>query len=1076
MIHSYFNLFHQRLAAICQRFNDCSKSKCLQLCLIFILLGVNNLLSATELLAKKSFNIPKQKAVLSLINFAEQAEITLLFPVENIQNIMANPLVGSYSIITALQLLLKDSGLQMAVDNSGRIAIYVDKNSLKESSAIAPSKDKADIAHPSVERITVKGIKGSIKYSINYKRLSNEILDVISTEDIGQLPDENIADALQRIPGIQMSRSANGEGSTIQIRGISYNNVEVNGHTLSGSAPDRSVNFQDIPSELVSSIEILKAPTSDKIEGSLSGTINLKLSYPLANQAEQIFSVTSKVKYSTFNSSVEPNFYALLAKNWRNTKWGDFGIIVNGGTKTISTLTEAFGGGDFSEASGSWSLQSGNMLTQAPFTANKSLAASLDINGDGEANSQDRFYVPNEFRFYSNERESVRNTFNSTLQWQPNNEINLFFNMMFSDSEEDTHNAQYGINLNKALALPQGSGDNHFASLGHFPVGEHHIMTAGRLGGATVTSGSTPSLNTTWRESEQFTLGGDIQVTDNLKLSAELSSSDAKSWSEQSQLTMGYDANLDGKLKDNDSVAMVDFDTRGVDLADVTLYESAANLVALDPTDTRYEHMFYEKYQRNAGNNDNTADAFRIDASYELDDGIITEVSVGARWAERTFARKAFKDTNKTIQNVPVYPLNANKNTNDVALATSVAFIDCLTPTSRPALSGQSGDMPRNWTSTSCDIDFFTEHFGSDDIRTVNPDTGAGIYEKTFDRFNITDETMAYYLRADFSTELFGKDVYGNFGARYIETDTMTEGFADINGSPQWVTIDGNYNNLLPSLNANMALNDEMILRFAYADVLARPGLSDLKPGIKLSTNDTIEEPYDGTGQAGNPDLDAITATNIDLAFEWYYQEASMLSAALFYKNIDSNIAFGPEPIDMSFNDELYSVRQKQNIAGTELEGIELNVVQAFDFLPGFLHHTGISINYTYTHEDTDNIDGEGEAIARQGLSENSYNLVAFYDDEKFSVRLAYNWRSEFVRREYVQLGFASEDTLPEIEAARGQLDLTANYKINKHFKINFAAVNLNESITERYLKHQQLTNYIADSGIRYNLGFIANF
>ncbi len=582
-----------------------------------------------------------------------------------------------------------------------------------------------------IEIITVTGIKGSIAQSMNDKRFSSEIMDGISAEDIGQLPDENIAEALQRVTGIQMSRSSDGEGSTIQIRGISNNNVEVNGQTLSGSADDRSVNFQDIPSELVSGVEVLKAPTSDKIEGSLGATVNLKTRRPLGIQEDQIVTVTAKAKYAELSGETDPDVSFLLGKNFRETAIGDFGFIVNGGSKTISTLTEAFGGGDYKTAQGIWYLHT----------------AKVDLNGDELLDDKDRLYAPEAFRLFSNERESVRNSFNTSLQWQPNDEINLFFDAMFTESEQDVRNAQYSVNFNKGLALPMDGGDNQFFSLGNSPMGDHHVMMAGRLGGGTVTSGSAPSLNTTWRESEQFTLGGDIQVTDELNISAELSTSDAKAWNEQSQLTMGWDADLNGKLKGNDFTRPVDFNMIGVDLADVTLYESAANLVALDPTDTSYEHMFYEKYQRNAGNNDNTSDAFRIDATYEFDDGIITQVSAGARWAERTFAHKGYKHNNKGIQGVPVYPLNSNNKTNLWAQETSVAFRECLGDTQGTALSNQSGDMPRSWTSTTCDIDFFTEYFDSDDIRGVNPDTGAGIYEKTFERFNITEETMAYYLR-----------------------------------------------------------------------------------------------------------------------------------------------------------------------------------------------------------------------------------------------------------------------------------------------------------------------------------------
>jgi len=1089
MITSYLcQLF---ISATYHCFSRFAKNKTVNFSFILILLVSSNYAFSGNYQVVKSFNIPKQKAMLALINFAEQADITLLFPLDNIQSIKTNPLTGKYSIAKALQLLIKGSGLKMELDASGDFSVLVDVNFVKQMEIAEQSKatlfaqsqqvkkvqiKKSQPKTEEIEIITIQGIKGSLVQSMNHKRFSSEITDVIFAEDIGQLPDENIAEVLQRIPGIQMSRSADGEGSNIQIRGVSNNNVEINGQTVSGSSADRSINFQDLPSELFSVIEIQKAASADKIEGSLGGTVNLKTRRPLGIKEDQVASITLKAKYAELSADTDPDVSFLLGKNWRETSLGDFGVIVNAGTKIVSSLTQAYGGGDFETATGTWFLQSGNITAKSPFDTGKHAISDLDVNGNGIADKHDKFYLPNAFRLFSSERESLRNSLNANLQWQPNKSINLFFDATHTDSEEALKNSRFSINFNENFALPLISGDNRFQSLGHTPNGEHYLMTSGRLGGANVKLGSSPAAKTTWRESELFTLGGDIQITDNLNLSAELSTSKAKSWTHQAALTMGYDWNLDGKLKDWGGI--VDFDHTSVDLASFTLYESPFDtgnpqtLKAIDPTDINYERLVYEKYARSADDINNGSDSLRFDASYEFDDGIITQVSVGLRLSERSFENQSFKHVDNSVAKVPVNPDNTN---NDKHKATSEAFQQCLTPVTEGALSGQSGNMPRTWTSTGCNSDFFNELFNLADIRAIDPDTGSGLFEKNFDRFDVMEKTSAYYIRADFFTELLGKHFYGNFGARYVDTSTTTQGFADISGEPQWVTVAGSYTELLPSINTNLDLNESMMFRFAYAHVLARPSLKHLSPGIKLTKNDDLLG-YAGSGQAGNPDLAPILATNLDFSFEWYYQQASMFSAAVFYKDIDSIIAYGPEVVAMTFNDELYNVRQKQNIAGTKLEGVELSLVQAFDFLPGFLTHTGISANYTYTQEDSNNIDAEGEPIARRGLSEDSYNLVAFYDDKAFSLRLAYNWRSEFVRREYVVLGAQTSDTLPEIEADRGQLDLTANYKINEHFKINFSVINLNESTTERYLKYEELTNYISDSGVRYSLGVVARY
>jgi len=201
-----------------------------------------------------------------------------------------------------------------------------------------------------------------------------------------------------------------------------------------------------------------------------------------------------------------------------------------------------------------------------------------------------------------------------------------------------------------------------------------------------------------------------------------------------------------------------------------------------------------------------------------------------------------------------------------------------------------------------------------------------------------------------------------------------------------------------------------------------------------------------------------------------------MLSAAIFYKDLDSVVGTSPIRIPIEISGLLWLSTQPVNLPGTKIKGYELSLQHSFDHFDGLFSHTGVGANYTYTTENSELFDQEGDQIKRKGLSKHSYNLSTYYDDGNLNLRLAYAWRDDFVRRENVVLGFGSPYLLPEIEKARGQLDFMANYKINKHLKINFSAVNLNESTTERYLKYQELTNYISDSGVRYRLAIIARY
>jgi TonB-dependent receptor len=266
-----------------------------------------------------------------------------------------------------------------------------------------------------------------------------------------------------------------------------------------------------------------------------------------------------------------------------------------------------------------------------------------------------------------------------------------------------------------------------------------------------------------------------------------------------------------------------------------------------------------------------------------------------------------------------------------------------------------------------------------------------------------------------------------------------------------------------------------MINEMLHHRAISRPGLGAIAPSVKLTYNE-VEDGYAGSGTAGNPDLDAVRATNLDLSYEWYYAADSMFSVAAFYKDIDSTIGRAAEPEDVLIDGELFAITTMANLPGTTINGLELAVQHGFTNLPGILSSTGLGANYTFISEDSDAIDQEGDEITRVGLSEHSYNLSAYYDDGDLSIRIAYNWRDDFVMRQRVALGWNSPNVLPEYEAARGQLDISANYQLTENLKINFSASNLNDSETRRYLKHEPLHSYLAQSGARYNLGAIYRF
>jgi len=1083
------------------------------------------------------FSLERQGADTAIISFAEQADITLLFPLSDVEKITTNRVSGWYKVSQGLRVLLARTGLKYEMDISGQYSIAIDEEFINKQAAlkIAQQKEKNENltarddspviakitkrslqvkAKDEIEVITISGVRGSIVQSLNSKRFSSEIKETISSEDIGQLPDENIAEALQRVSGIQMSRAADGEGTSIQIRGISDNNVEINGQTASGSSADRSINFQDIPSELFSSVEVLKVATADSIEGSLGGTINLKTRRPLNIQEEQVGSITAKVKYHQLSHETSPDINGFLAKNFRETGVGDVGFVFNFARKEVVSQTDVYGGGDWYDAPAQWFRRSGGQipagntsnnqfLSPGPFQysngvdGNGNFAYGIDVNGDGIVNEKDSYYTSGGIRTNSRYVESQRDSLNFTAQWQPSASLNLYLDYSKADSDESLYGSQMSLAFNAARSFPVDGVPTKLSAIDN----DSYMLESALIGATSVRMGGTPSVRNTLRKSEKTTFGIDYQFSEQLLVESSFSTSSGSSQGDQAQLNMGYDWDESGDFTGSDWAGLIAYDFGAGALPNATFYQSPAHpingipatnfdeLVSLDPSSISYEKLSYFQMQRNADDTKNKDSAFKFDVTYDFTGDFFSAVKVGTRIASRNYHHAAYINPNQKsevvvdglVQTIDIQNVHVNPQSNEDVESMQIAndFLPCF---SSESIDVGDSNLSNNWTSTRCGSAFLTDYFSMHDIRAINSSAGSGYYENEGSRYDVTEDTRALYVKLDFFTYLSDMPLFGNIGLRYVETDTESSGYlrneqvADEKPSFSWLTLSGNYQNTLPSINLNLGLNDEVILRFAAYEALSRPSLKNISPGIDIKFSSELDG-YEGTANLGNPNLQPILSQNMDISYEWYYANDSIFSVALFYKELASVIFVdAADKSTIEIGDRTFLATQPQNYAGTSIQGAELNLQHAFSHFSGMFSHTGIGINYTYTDENSNNYDDEGDTIGRVGLSEHSYNLLTYYDDGTFSIRLAYNWRDDFVRRASVSLGYNRPETLPEIEKARGQLDLTANYSITDNFKVNFSAVNLNESKTERYMKYEQLTNYIAFSGTKYNFGMIYRF
>lgn len=985
---------------------------------------------------------------------------------------------------------------------------------------------------PAGDQIIVSGVRQSIESAIEDKRRASEIKDSITAEDIGQLANDNISEALQRITGVQVDRSNDGQGQGVQIRGLSENNVQLNGETISGTAANRGVNFQDLPAELFSGVEILKALSAEQIEGSLGGTINLQTRAPLAGKRDFVVNLSGTQKYAEIGHLWNQDANLFVQRQMRDTPIGDIGVIVNLAYKENASVAEVYGGGDFDDAPGIWLRKSGDQNPQnnanasnpnfnyfyQPTVGGQANPYRYDLaedpNGDGVSDASDIYYIPGQFGISERVRDDTKKSLNATLQWRPANNLDIRFDTVLTDIRENSTGANYSINANvpRAGVLIGGPG-NVFTELADTSaLGTVYVLESGRLASFTNRVGAAPSINEIKRTSQQYSLEADWDLTPSFSVFVKGSTSSGKANTLiQAQLSTGIEqqGGAASTFNGQDFYNFIDYDLGDNKIPNVTFYEdpfpspaygvnslvAPANLVALDPGDINYVRQRYFQYQRNAADTRNSDDSVRMDLAWEPGLGFITAIKGGARWAKRSFARASYQNPNQNagvytawdgvrdpaqLVNIQRIPVNPASTPDAGAAATSAFLAPCINSAGREgALAGFGGNLPRVYgSSAGCDLRAVEAYFNLIDIRAVNPLTGAGYYEQTAQRFDVSEETLAGYLRADFLTALFGGvELFGNVGVRYVKTKTTSGGYLRnaTNTGFDFVTIPGQYDDWLPSANLNFSLTDQLILRLAYSRTLGRPGLSIISPALNITRSD-VDPTYAGFGTAGNPDLEPVHSENFDASLEWYYGKGSFLSAAVFQKNIDSTIFLSATPIDYQIGNELFSVRTYGNFGGTKIKGLELGMAHAFTYLPGPLSNLGVTSNFTIVDEASDLVDQEGDSISRKGLSRKTYNLGGYYDDGQFSLRLAYNWRSEFTRREDVSLGFARPETLPETEAARGQLDLAARFKVNRNIRFTFNAINLTNTGTVRYMKYPQLVNYLAYAGRKYDFGVAVTF
>ncbi|MBN6152259.1 TonB-dependent receptor [Xanthomonas sp. AmX2] len=845
---------------------------------------------------------------------------------------------------------------------------------------VAGAEPATSEATTQLDTVQVTGTRSSVTKAQSIKQNADQVVDSIVAEDIGKLPDNNVAEALQRISGIQIARNY-GEGSTIAIRGLTQVRTELNGRDIFTANDGRGLSFEDVSAELLAGVNVYKNPSAEMIEGGLGGTVDLRTRLPFDFDGMKL---AGGVQYNYYDLADEGEtaFSGLFSNRWQ-TGIGEIGVLVNASKQDGSFRRDV---GTIS----TWWLQN-------------------DIPGHvGED-----VYVPHGGGITSTLGDRERETSSVALQWRPNDDVEVYLQGLRSDYRFQWHDYSFfSLTGNNPITPSIDAGD--------FEFNERGEMVRGVFRDVPIESNT--SLTRRHSVTSDYSGGARWAVNPSLTLSTDFQYIDATTKSTRYIINTGSAS----------PAPYLNMDLSG-DLARMWITDAnGAEGFAANPAN----YGGWRWHLDNKDDNEATEFAWRADMDLAFDDSFARSFKAGVRYTDRDATNRGnvwrFMCLPATTQDCSGVPF---------AQMPGVALVQ------NPVTDAFRGDGY-----------FFGPTLTASDAAVEN-------YEQTLAAFGATPlqfgpnhiNTQGEKTYAAYGVLRFGTDgevpFDGNIGLRVVRTEVSSTGVrtaTDAEGGGLLpVSAQQTYTDVLPSLNLRWFLRDNLQWRVAASRGISRPTFDKLNPNLSLSANDAGGVTT-RTGGAGNPDLQPMTADQFDTALEWYFGQGSTLYGTVFYKKVKGFIANAV--FNEVYDGQVWQITRPVNGDQGTVKGVEVGYTQFFDFLPGWLSGFGIQTNYTYVHSEAPSpgaTDTNGNAliVPLEGLSKNSYNAILMYEKARFSARVAYNWRSEWL----VTTAGNGTGNLPVYNDEYGQLDASLRFNINDVWSVSLDGSNLLDSKIETY-------------------------
>jgi TonB-dependent receptor len=830
------------------------------------------------------------------------------------------------------------TGVDMPIRSAARAArraLLISAASAMTLLAAAPAL--AQTAAPqddqTVDEVVVTGQRQAAQSAQQIKKNNDLVVDSIVAEDVGKLPDNNVADALARVTGIQVRRDS-GEANSVLIRGLPNLVTLLNGREVF-TTTGRYIALADVPANMLQRVDVYKSAAADQIEGGIAGAIDIRTRRPFDFSGAQ-FNAFGHAAYSDKAKKWNPDFGATASNRWE-TNAGEFGALIG-----VSFVER-----DYHEER-AFNVRSDDH-TGSFSPAHPLPAGVTSINGPFVMG-----YIP-----IAGDRK--RQAANFALQWRPDDTSELYFEGFVTDYKNV-------FELDFLVGLPWLGDGNLSATV--FP-GTNQLKTLTNHNVFTIMS---TQANDQHSNTNQFS-GGGYKEWGDVKVSTDLSVTNSFFKYENPIMDASTIVPLVRVDTSANGTAQLNYNSPGYDIKNPAAYN-------------------IENWFDNYGKQTGTSVDWRADVVYTApSDEFIREISAGVRYADRSAeSNQSYGGAAYPFTHTPVSSLPGLNGVSEKMASGGPDYITTQWYTPSASYLLNNTDKVRAQTALLYDrnVTSAAEFALRNDPVTGKRRIDPGMY------FSDVEKTYAGYVQSKIGGDLGSVPWSGVVGLRLVRTEQTLGGNNVDTASPILVYTPTEKKNssvdLLPSANLRFNLRPDLVARLSLGRTVTRPDFAQLNPGVSLST--VVSNTTFLSGSGGNPALKPVTSDSLDTSLEWYFSADGFLTAAYFHRNIDGYVE--TTSANEVINGTTYIMTRPSNSGKDKLDGVELGYQQFYDFLPGLLNGLGLQANATFMEGSMKNA-VTGVKTEFRGLSKFSYNLAVLYEKGPISGRVAYNWRKHFL-------------------------------------------------------------------------------